>query len=327
MQNRAPSTGAADDPQADGRALDPGALDDARLDHFEPLAPRRLYLFAEQQQWMVGPIDVGRDRADWAALTDGERTMLLKSLAPFYAGEERVAAVLAPIILAADDEQELAFLASQQLDEARHMQLFERMWREVFAGDRAASRTALDDARARCNPAFGELFDRRLAGALARLRMNPHDVEAKVEAVAIYHLVVEGTMGLTGMHFLLDYFQKRSLLPAFTDALRKVKQDEHRHVAWGTWYLRNKCREQQHYGFIVSSTLMELLPLAASVLMDSGQGVCDGLDPVEFLDYPSVAVNHFALVGLGRRLKVVGGATEEIQRFVASGAWRAARLL
>jgi hypothetical protein len=98
-------------------------------------------------------------------------------------------------------------------------------------------------------------------------------------------------------------------------------------VAWGTWFLKRKCREEQRYGFIVSSTLMELLPVAASVLMDTGEGVCDGLDPVEFLDYPSVAVNHFALVGLGRRLKVVGGATEEIQRFVASGAWRASRLL
>jgi hypothetical protein len=55
--------------------------------------------------------------------------------------------------------------------------------------------------------------------------------------------------------------------------------------------------------------------------------VCDGLDPVEFLDYPSIQVNHFALAGLSRRLKVIGGATEEVQRFVASGVWRAARLL
>ena len=314
-------------PTVDGQALDPGAVDDAKLEHFEPLVPRRLYMLAEQQQWAVGPIDFTRDRVDWTSLNDIDRTMLLKSIAPFYAGEERVAAVLAPIILAADEEQELAFLASQQLDEARHMQLFERMWREVFSADRAASRTALDDARARCNPAFTELFDRRLAQALTRLRINPRDVDAKVEAVAIYHLVVEGTMGLTGMHFLLDYFHKRSIFPAFTEALRNVKQDEHRHVAWGTWYLRCRCREQQQYGFIVSSTLMELLPLAASVLMDSGEGVCDGLDPVDFLDYPSVEVNHFALIGLGRRLKVVGGATEEIQHFVASGAWRAARLL
>jgi ribonucleoside-diphosphate reductase beta chain len=314
-------------PTVDGQPLDPGAVDDAKLEHFEPLVPRRLYFLAEQQQWAVGPIDTARDRADWTSLSESDRAMLLKSIAPFYAGEERVAAVLAPIILAADDEQELAFLASQQLDEARHMQLFERMWREVFSAAETASHAALADARSRCNAAFTELFDRRLMQALARLRSNPRDVEAKVEAVTIYHLVVEGTMGLTGMHFLLDYFHKRSIFPSFSDALRNVKQDEHRHVAWGTWYLRRKCREQQHYGFMVSSTLMELLPLAASVLMDTGEGVCDGLDPVEFLDYPSVEVNHFALVGLGRRLKVVGGATDEAQRFVASGAWRAARLL
>ena len=315
------------DSALDGEVLDPGTVDDAKLDQFVPLVPRRLYLLSEQHHWAVGRLDFSRDRSDWLGLNEPDRAMLLKSIAPFYAGEERVAAVLAPIILAAEDDQELAFLASQQSDEARHMQLFERVWREVFSADESAGRAALADARARCNAAFTELFDRRLMRALARLRADPGDVDAKLEAVAIYHLVVEATMGLTGMHFLLDYFQKRSVFPTFTAALRNVKQDEHRHVAWGTWFLRQKCREQQRFGFIVSGALMETLPLAASVLMDSGQGVCDGLDPLEFLDYQSVEVNHFALVGLGRRLKVVGGATEEIQRFVTSGAWRASRLL
>jgi ribonucleoside-diphosphate reductase beta chain len=311
----------------DADSVDPGAVDDSKLDHFEVPVPRRLYDLAEQQRWGVGALDFRRDRCDWTGLREDERAMLVKSLAPFYAGEERVAAVLAPILLAAEEEQELAFLASQQSDEARHMQLFERVWREILAIDENGSRSALDDARARCNAAFTELFDRRLLQALTRLRMDPRDLDAKIEAVAIYHLVVEGTMGLTGMHFLLDYFQRRSICPGLTEGLRHVKRDEHRHVAWGTWFLKCKCRQEQRHGFLVSSTLMELLPIAASVLMDTGQGVCDGLDPVEFLDYPSVAVNHFALVGLGRRLKVVGGATEEIQRFVASGAWRASRLL
>jgi ribonucleoside-diphosphate reductase beta chain len=311
----------------DAENLDAGAVDDSKLERFEPPVPRRLYDLAEQQQWAVRPLEFSRDRLDWSSLPNDERTMLLKSIAPFYAGEERVAAVLAPIILAAEEEQELAFLASQQADEARHMQFFERVWREVLSTAGDGGGAALADARARCNNAFAELFDRRLIRALTRLRQDPTDIDAKVEAVAIYHLVVEGTMGLTGMHFLLDYFQRRSIFPGFTEGLRNVKRDEHRHVAWGTWFLKRKCQEEQRYGFIVSSTLMELLPVAASVLMDTGEGVCDGLDPVEFLDYPSVAVNHFALVGLGRRLKVVGGATEEIQRFVASGAWRASRLL
>ena len=46
-------------------------------------------------------------------------------------------------------------------------------------------------------------------------------------------------MGLTGMHFLLDYFAKHSLFPGITAGLRNVERDEHRHVAYGTWFLRN----------------------------------------------------------------------------------------
>jgi ribonucleoside-diphosphate reductase beta chain len=314
-------------PGLDSEPFDPGVADDERLDRAEPLLLQRLYLLSENQHWQVRALDFERDRADWAALGGEQRAMLVNSMAPFFAGEERVAAVLAPIILAADDEHELAFLATQQADEARHMRFFDRFWRDVLDSHDAGIGGAVVDARARCNDAFTELFDRRLMQALTRLRLNPRDGDAKLEAVTIYHLVVEATMGLTGMHFLLDYFTKHSLFPGITAGLRNVERDEHRHVAYGTWFLRKKCREQDRHGFLVSSTMMELLPVAASVIIEGGQGVCDGLDPVKFLDYPSAEVNHFALVGLSRRLKVIGGATDEIQRFVASGAWRAARFL
>jgi ribonucleoside-diphosphate reductase beta chain len=183
------------------------------------------------------------------------------------------------------------------------------------------------DARERCNEAFTELFDRRLMQAVDRLRFNPSDVSAKVEAVTIYHLLVEGTLALTGMHFVLDYLERHSILPGITAGFRNVKRDEHRHVAWGTWFLRQKCRQDDLYGRIVQDTLMDLLPVAAGVMVEGGGATCDGLDACEFLDYRSVQLNHLALQSLARRLKVIGGATEEVQRFVGSGAWRAERLL
>jgi len=197
----------------------------------------------------------------------------------------------------------------------------------VTLGDDTNARPAVEDARAHCNDAFVELFDRRPSRAITRLRMDPRDVEAKVEAIAIYHLIVEAMLGLTAMHFVLDYFTKNALFPATTEGLRNVKRDEHRHVAWGTWFLRQKCQEEARYGKIVERTLMELLPVAASVFVEGGAAVCDGLDPCEFLDYPSAQLNYFAFIGLSRRLKVIGGATKEIQGFSASGAWRAARVL
>ncbi|HYP40625.1 MAG TPA: ribonucleotide-diphosphate reductase subunit beta [Chloroflexia bacterium] len=307
--------------------IDPASVADANLDRVEPVGPRRLYFMWESRHWASGSFDFERDRRDWAQMQEDQRSMLIQSIAPFFVGEERVAAAFAPIIMSADDEQEAAFLATQQVDEARHMQFFDRFWREVLMPDVKASSEAIANARSRCNDAFTELFDRRLMQAVDRLRADPRDTDAKVEAVTIYHLIIEGTMGLTGMHFLLDYFEKNSLFPDITEGFRNIKRDEHRHVAWGTWYLRRKCRERDRYGLIVQSALMELLPVVASVLVEGGVAACDGLDPVEFLDYPSAAVNHYALLGLSRRLKVIGGATDEIQQFVSSTVWRAARYL
>src|SRR5262249_57401301 len=139
------------------------------------------------RHWAGGALECERARRDWAEIPDAGRTLLIQSLAPFFAGEERVAAAFPPIVLSADDEQESAFLSTQQVDEARHTQFFDRFWREVFLPDEQESEAAVAQARARCNDAFTELFDRRLMGAVDRLRLDPRDVDAKVEAVTIYH--------------------------------------------------------------------------------------------------------------------------------------------
>ena len=311
----------------DGVHLDPATVEDAQLDGLQLFNPRQLYFTWESQHWAAGALTFEQDRRDWAGMPSGDHTMLVDSLAPFFAGEERVAAAFAPLAMAADDEDEAAFLATQQVDEARHMHFFARFWREVFMPDEAAGEAAIANARARCNDAFAELFDRRLMGAVDRLRLEPRDTAAKVEAVTIYHLIVEGVLGLTGQRFVLDYLESTGVLPDIAAGFRNVKHDEHRHIAWGTWYLRNRCRESDRYGAIVQDTLMELLPIAAAVMVHGSEAACDGLDACEFLGYPSAELNHYALLGLARRLKVIGGATAEVQHFAASGAWRASRVL
>jgi ribonucleoside-diphosphate reductase beta chain len=311
---------------SDMQHADPATARDGDLDDLRLFSPRELYFLWERSHWAAGELDFERDRSEWAELPGDQRALLLRSIAPFFVGEERIAHAFAPILLAAEDEQETAFLATQQVDEARHMQFFDGFWRAVASHDASSSR-ALDDARARCNDAFTELFDRRLMQAVDRLRLDPRDSDAKVQAVGIYHLLVEGTLALTGMHFLLDYVERHAILPGFTAGMRNVKHDEHRHVAWGTWFLRRKCRAEERAGRIVAETLMELLPIAASVLLEEGSAACDGLDDCAFLDYPSAELNHLGLLSLARRLKVIGGATAEVQQFAASGAWRAARVL
>jgi ribonucleoside-diphosphate reductase beta chain len=306
---------------------DPATTDDAMLARLEVFGPGKLYFNWEKGHWSVGALDFAQDRQDWANLREEQRSLVIGALAPFFAGEERVANTFGPILMSATDDAELAFLATQQVDEARHMQFCDRSWREVFMTHAKHRPTALQDAEERCNTAFTQLFDQRLKDTVERLRRSPGDVEARIEAITIYHLIVEGVLAVTAMRFVLDYLEKRSILPAVTQGLQNTKRDEHRHIAFGTWYLRQKCREQERYAFLVQKTLMELMPVAAAIVIPGGTGACDGLDPLEFLDYPSALVSHYALTALSRRLKVIGGATQEIQQFVASGAWRAARML
>ncbi|HEV7673727.1 MAG TPA: ribonucleotide-diphosphate reductase subunit beta [Candidatus Angelobacter sp.] len=310
-----------------GEQGDPATMDDAKLTHLEMLAPAKLYYNWERAQWAAGALDFTLDCRDWANLRPQQRSLLIGALAPFFAGEDRVANTFAPIMMSAAGDQEFAFMATQQVDEVRHAQFCSRFWREVFMAGSDHKLTAIEDAQIRCNNAFTQLFDRRLKDVVERLRKNPADVEAKIEAVTIYHLIVEGVLAVTAMHFVLDYCERNSILPAVREGLYHTKSDEHRHIAFGTWYLRQKCHEDDRYGFLVQSTLMELMPVAAAIVVPGGTGACDGLDPVEFLDYPSAQVSHYALTALSRRLKVIGGATQEVQQFAASGAWRAARLL
>jgi len=79
---------------------DPGTVEDANLDRLRPIMPRRLFALWETHQWAATTLDFTRDRQDWLGLHEEQRAMLVRSMAPFFACEARVAEVLAPIILA-----------------------------------------------------------------------------------------------------------------------------------------------------------------------------------------------------------------------------------
>ena len=80
-----------------------------------------------------------------------------------------------------------------------------------------------------------------------RLSVEPEDTEALVEAITIYHMVIEGMLALTGQHFIMDYNEEQETLPAFVEGFGNVARDEHRHVAFGSVFLRDKAREDERY--------------------------------------------------------------------------------
>ena len=65
---------------------------------------------------------------------------------------------------------------------------------------------------------------------------------AKVTFVTLYHLILEATLGLTTFEFATRYLEREGLLPGFLAGYSKIHHDEHRHIAYGTWYLREAWR-------------------------------------------------------------------------------------
>ena len=172
--------------------------DESKLDQVKLLRPQQLYELWERQQWLSQEIDFSQDVEDWTNLTDEEREWFVWGMSAFFIGEERVTTQFSGLVMAYEDEQEEAFLTTQQVDEARHMQFFDRFYREVVGMRDADIRERLARVRRNVNDAFVKLFDEALVEAGQRLIADPTSVEAKVDFVTAYHMVIEGTLALTG---------------------------------------------------------------------------------------------------------------------------------
>jgi ribonucleoside-diphosphate reductase beta chain len=282
---------------------DPGTLENEdQASKLQLLKPQQLYDLWEKQHWLSQEIDFSRDREQWGAMTDEERDYFTWGMSAFFIGEERVTTQFSGLVMAYEDEGEEAFLATQQVDEARHMQFFDRFYREVIEieGDNWDQR--LGRVREELNDAFVKLFDEELVQAGQKLIADPGSIEAKVEFVTAYHMVIEGTLALTGQWTITEYLEENDLLPGFVDGFRKVARDEHRHVAYGTWFLKEKCRDDADLAALMRAKLVDLLPVASGVLVPKGADPNDW----EMLGYTSAQVNEFAFNALSRRLKAIG---------------------
>jgi ribonucleoside-diphosphate reductase beta chain len=265
------------------------------------MTPLQLYRLWERQNWVSHQVDLEQDRGDWEAMDEELKEEMLWGLSAFFVGEERVTNQFSGLVLAAEDKNEEAFLLTQQVDEARHAQHFNRLYEEVFQYD-GSFEDRLEQARRDLTPDYFKLFDGYLVEAHQTLLQNPADIAAKVDFVTTYHMVIEGTLALTGQYFQTDNLERRGILPGHLEAFNRISQDEHRHVAWGTWFLQQKARDPK-LARRIQDKLMETLPAAAGVLVPPGFQLSDDY---EYLGYSSQQLNEFAFTALSRRLKVIG---------------------
>jgi len=264
--------------------------------------PQTLYRRWEDQQWSPFEIDLSRDRAQWPEMSDEDRGLIYWALSSLMVAEERITTKFSGLVAAYGSEEEVTFLATQQVDEARHMQFYARFRDEVIAAPAVIS-AHVETAREQVSPAFRKIFDEVLVEAHRTLVAAPGDVTAKVRFVTIYHLILESTLGLTSFRFITRYLEREGLLPGFVEGYSKIHHDETRHIGYGVWFLREAVRDDREAADTIRSTLAELLPAVAESLTPPDRDTDTDWDA---LGAGSDEIREFAVGGLTRRLEVIG---------------------
>jgi len=269
--------------------------------------PQTLYRRWEESQWNPFEVDLTRDRAQWEEMSEAERELVYWALSSLMVAEERITTRFSGLVGAHGSEEEATFLATQQVDEARHMQFYARFRDEVIDSPTIIA-AHVERAREQVSPAFRRLFDEALVEAHGELVASPEDLQAKVRFVTIYHLILESTLGLTSFRFITSYLEREGLLPGFVEGYSRIHHDETRHIGYGVWFLREAVREDADAEQSIRATLSELLPVVAESLTPPDRAADADW---EVLGASAEEIRAFALEGLARRLRIIGVPLEQ----------------
>jgi ribonucleoside-diphosphate reductase beta chain len=282
---------------------DPALLESADRGEVNLLTYEQLYNLWERQHWATQDIDFTQDRIDWhERIPEEERFQRMYGLSSFFIGEQKVAEELGPMMRAAPTEEMRVFLCTQIADEARHVRLFNRFYDEVGILEADTLQGRLAETSEHVNPEFNQLFDEMLKSRVDGLARRPEDLELLVEAITLYHMVIEGMLALTGQHFILQYNEEVGTLPGFCEGFNNIARDEHRHVAFGARFLREMAQADSRYGDAITRTMTEVAPVADGVLQP--KWYVEG--ETQILGATVEETRAFAMKCLERRLKVIG---------------------
>jgi hypothetical protein len=232
----------------------------------EQISYTDLYARWEKGNWRATEIDFTEDRRQWyEEMTEFERRAALWNYALFFWGEDAVTDGLSPYIDAAPTEEQKYFLATQQVDEARHAVFFNRFMHEVCDIGDGTVAGGLEYIRPQLTWGFRQVFD-RLDRMAVELRADP-SLPRLCAAITLYHVVIEATLAQPGQHFITSYLHDRDILPGFREGMDRIAQDEQRHIAFGVKLLSDLAAHDPECRHAVADMLREVLPWTASVLV------------------------------------------------------------
>jgi hypothetical protein len=204
----------------------------------------RLYRQWEQNPWSATDIDLTVDAKDWnERLTGRQRDSIVWNYSMFLVGEDAGTRALTTALDSEAAFAERIFLSTQIVDEARHHVFFDRFMREVagYGYDTASTLEAVD--RHLCW-GFRQVVE-ELDRVVEALRKKPKDHALLAQTVALYHVMMEGSLAVPERQFVPRYIGKHGLLPGFSEGLRNVSRDEARHVAFGVKLLSDLIRSSK----------------------------------------------------------------------------------
>ncbi len=247
---------------------------------------RALYEHWERHQWSPLEIDYSTDAESFARLDEEAKRGFLWIFAHRFHAEFKVATVLAPFLLRANDYELQAVLATQVADEFRHMMSVLRVYEEVFGISDISAVKAIADAH--MDPIAETLYER------FERRVSPletsGDEDLFLQAVVSYHLIAEGVIARTAQNLAAGQYARYGSFPGLTAGQRLVARDEARHIGIGVSYCRQRMARDREGAFAAITDVVEefadladnLLETAVSGQMDSQVAAGYGVDPTGF---------------------------------------------
>ncbi|WP_020669975.1 R2-like ligand-binding oxidase [Amycolatopsis nigrescens] len=245
--------------------------------------PLRLFVKGNKKFWNPADIDFSRDAEDWAALNDEQRRSATYLCAQFIAGEEAVTEDIQPFMKAMSAEGRLGdemYLTQFCFEEAKHTEVFRR-WMD------AVGLTADLHPYVADNPHYRKLFYEELPESLGVLESDPSP-RNQIRASVTYNHVIEGTLALTGYYAWQKMCTEHRILPGMQELIRRIGDDERRHMAWGTFTCRRHVAADDSLWAVVGERMGELVPQALNMIQwlnDQFEEHPFGIDPEEFVHY------------------------------------------
>ncbi len=270
-----------------------------------------LYRRWEKGNWRATEIDFSQDVRDWnEKLTEQQRRSALWLYTLFFHGEDSVTDNLSPYIDAAPLEEQKYFLATQQVDEARHSVFFKRFMHEVVGRGDGTMAGGLAATEGELTWGHRQVFSRldRMADEL-RADRSPAQLAA---AVTLYHVVVEASLAQPGQHMIETYLEEFDVLPGFRAGMRNVALDEQRHIGFGVKLLADLyAADPEPIGEAIVGLIREVLPWTSGVAQPPGWDRAY----TECFGFTLEELGEAGAASIEQKLRAIGLPVDDLPRF------------